>query len=658
MAIGPRARDDAPESLRIQAQRALAFLASVTLVAYLALRGGGYDLVVRQEVGLILWWSIAVAFTLGLLPAWRLDRPRWWALAALAALVGWTAFSLLWTQSDESSFAELARTLDYAGLIVLAWSAIGRDTWRAAAAGLSVGVVSIAVVAIVSRLFPSDFPTTAVERFFGPQRLSRPLDYWNALGCWCAMSIALALGWSAGLRDRLLRAASLATVPLAGAALYLTYSRGAVFAGAAGVAAVIALSPNRRTAAVHAALGVAATGLVVAVIRTQPAIADGRSGHGGIVVALALLGVCLACGVAAAWTEAKGLDGSPASIRWLRPGPIAVAALATIAIAAVGTGVVSGAGQVSSVSQSPSRTGDPAARLTSLGGARSDIWASAWRAFESKPLTGIGPGTFGLWWARDSDSATVFKDAHSLYLETLAELGVPGELALVATLGALLAAALRALTRVWRESHAWVVAGLVAAYFAFLVQAGVDWMWESTAVAAVAVGSVAIAAAASAERRQPRPALRWGRVAVVGIAVIAGAIQIPGIVSTDRVRASADALASGFDEDAARLASQAVSSEPWAADPYATRAFVELKSGELGRARIDVGRAIAREPTNWEHRQLLARIDIQAGDTRAAQRALTQMRALRPALAPEVRATKRALRSRSGDPRRLDRPSG
>ena len=637
-------------------QRAVAFLAAVALVAYLALRGGGYDLVVRQEVGLIVWWSIAVGFMLGLLPVSGLDRQRRWALAALGALVGWTALSLIWTQSGESSFAELARVLDYGGLVILVWAAVGRDTWRAAAAGLSVGVVSIVVVALAGRLFPTAFPTTAVERFFGPQRLSRPLDYWNAVGCWCAMSIAIALGWSSGVKDRLLRGAALATVPLAGAAVYLTYSRGAVFAAGAGVAAAVVLSPNRLTAAVHAAIGVAATGLAVAVIRTQPAIAEGTSGHGGIVVALALLGACLACGAAAGWT--MGLDGPPASSRWLRPGSIAAAVLATIALAAVGTGVVSGAGQVSGVKAAPAQTGDPAAHLTSLGGARSDIWASAWRAFESKPVTGIGPGTFGLWWARDSTSPTVFRDAHSLYLETLAELGVPGALALVATLGALLAVALRTLMGVWREGNAGIVAGLVAAYFAFLVQAGVDWMWESTAVAVVAIGSIALAATASVERRPSRAALRWPRVGAVAIALVGGAIQVPGIVSTDRVRAADDALASGFDDRAAELANQAVSSEPWAAGPYAARAFVELAGGELDRARIDVHRAIDREPTNWEHRLLLARIDIEAGASRAAQRALNEVRTLRPALAEEVRRTNRALRSRRGDGGRPGASSG
>jgi O-Antigen ligase len=640
-----RRRRTATDSARVQAQRALAFIVAAGLPVYLALRSGGYDIIVRQEVGLAAWWAIAVGFAFGLLPVARLGRSRSVALAGVAALVGWTALSLIWTQSDESSFAELARTLDYAGLLALAWSALNRATWRAAAAGLSAGAVAITAVAVASRLVPEEFPTTVVESFFGPERLSYPLGYWNAVGAWSAMTIALMLAWSAHLKDRAPRGVSLATVPVAGVALYLAYSRGGLFATAAGAAAVVALSRNRRSAAVHAAAAAVATGLVVAVIRTQPAIAHGTGGSGALIVALSLLGACLGCVVVAGWTQRKRLDGPAASLRWLRPRVIAAAAVVILALAGIGMGVVSGAGEESTAPRYPSQTGDPEAHLSSLGGARSDIWASAWRAFDSKPAIGIGPGTFGLWWARDSNSPTVFKDAHSLYLETLAELGVSGELALLATLGALLAAGLGALRRARRTIRAGVLAGLLAAYFAFLVQAGVDWMWESTAVAVVGIGAIAIAACASAEPRPPRRRLGWGRVLVVAIAVIAGAVQIPGIASTDRIRASAAALTAGLDQRAERYADEAVRSEPWAADAYGMRALVEIDHRELGRARMDAQRAIAREPTNWQHRLLLARIEIEAGDSRAAARALDQVRALRPALAPQVRRTKRELRS-------------
>ena len=77
------------------------------------------------------------------------------------------------------------------------------------------------------------------------------------------------------------------------------------------------------------------------------------------------------------------------------------------------------------------------------GTGREDIWRVAWRMVEDKPLIGVGAGNFdnasihyliapgGL--LRDDFIVDTQKDAHNLYLETLAELGLIG-LLLLATL--------------------------------------------------------------------------------------------------------------------------------------------------------------------------------------------------------------------------------
>ena len=44
----------------------------------------------------------------------------------------------------------------------------------------------------------------------------------------------------------------------------------------------------------------------------------------------------------------------------------------------------------------------------------------------TKPLTGTGSGTFEFWWARDGDTDETVRDTHSLYLQTLGELGIVG----------------------------------------------------------------------------------------------------------------------------------------------------------------------------------------------------------------------------------------
>src|SRR5207248_3711639 len=57
---------------------------------------------------------------------------------------------------------------------------------------------------------------------------------------------------------------------------------------------------------------------------------------------------------------------------------------------------------------------------------RLDNWTVAWRQFKSAPVVGHGAGTYQDAWARYRPNDHQVLDAHSLYLETLDELGVVG----------------------------------------------------------------------------------------------------------------------------------------------------------------------------------------------------------------------------------------
>ena len=115
--------------------------------------------------------------------------------------------------------------------------------------------------------------------------------------------------------------------------------------------------------------------------------------------------------------------------------------------------------------------------------------------------TGVGAGTFEFWWLSEADDPEYVRDAHSLYLEHLAELGLPGALLLVTALGGLLAIALAARRKLERPGDLGASVALTSAFAVFLVNAGVDWMWEETAVAVLAIGGVAVAAAGGSTRR-------------------------------------------------------------------------------------------------------------------------------------------------------------
>src|SRR5438128_89770 len=99
--------------------KALAFAVPAALVVYYALRGGSYDIVVRHEEALAVWWILGLGFAFGLLPRVRPPRGVLIPLGAIFLLAVWTALSLTWTESSERTFAELARVLHYGGLLVL-----------------------------------------------------------------------------------------------------------------------------------------------------------------------------------------------------------------------------------------------------------------------------------------------------------------------------------------------------------------------------------------------------------------------------------------------------------------------------------------------------------------------------------------------------------
>jgi O-antigen ligase len=106
-----------------------------------------------------------------------------------------------------------------------------------------------------------------------------------------------------------------------------------------------------------------------------------------------------------------------------------------------------------------------------VGGERAWYWHVAWKEVADAPVVGLGAGTFELAWLREQPIPYFVLDAHSLYLETLAELGLIGLGLLVVALAPPVAAAFRGAS-----------AAAAAAYVVFLVHAGVDWDWEMPVV--------------------------------------------------------------------------------------------------------------------------------------------------------------------------------
>jgi O-antigen ligase len=624
---GRRRRKSAATPRRLRARRAAGFVVALSLTLLLAFDGGGYDIVIRQEIGLAIWALIALGLAIGVFPRARLTPATWVALGGFGAFALLNLLAQTWTDSDERTTVELARVLQYGGLVVLAYLALNRYTWRGAALGFAAAALVVPFFAVGARLFP-DLLHDDVAQALHLDRLSYPLDYWNGVSCWGSMALAAALALSSNASRVEIRAAALATVPVSALAVYLTYSRFGAAAIAVAVIAAVALSRNRWTAVANALGGAAAAAVAILVTRGQDEIARATGDAGAGTVVLVLIGAAIGCALWALITSRAGFDRvrmDPRAARLSLAGTSLVALLAIVAL----HGPLNTAWDEFKNDKAPASSGGTV-RLSSLGGTRYDVWSTAVDAFEEDPWRGIGPGTFEFYWSQHGTGREFIRDAHSLYIEQAAELGIPGFLALLTAMGGLLWASIQACLQ-WRRRRE-IAAGsaVIAAFVVFLVYAGIDWMWELGAIGTLAIGGAAVAGAGGLERagsRQPGRRLRLGLT--VG-ALIVAAVQVPGLVSTQRIRQSESDLDRGDLSAALDAADQAVDAEPWAASPYATRALVLENSGALAAAAGDARDAIDRAPNDWRNHLLLARLEAEQGSRAAALAQLAQAQRLAP----------------------------
>jgi hypothetical protein len=112
--------------------------------------------------------------------------------------------------------------------------------------------------------------------------------------------------------------------------------------------------------------------------------------------------------------------------------------------------------------------GHPAGGLTA--NIRWSYWRVALDDYTAHPLLGSGAGSFGRYWAEHKTTHFGALDAHSLYVESLAELGPLGlasVLVFVAAVVRAAAARLKGLTSV-----------AAAGFVTYAVHTGIDWDWE------------------------------------------------------------------------------------------------------------------------------------------------------------------------------------
>ncbi|MFL5954891.1 MAG: O-antigen ligase family protein [Gaiellaceae bacterium] len=446
-------------------------------------------------------WAAALALVLGA----SADRVRrdWPWLVAAGALLLWTLASAIWSVEPAQSVLESRRMLVYAAVVLALIVLARRGSAPILLAGAHAGIVALVLLAL-ARYFvvPRSF-----DQFEG-YLLSEPLGYANAVGILSVMGILLSIGAATDSGHRVVRATSGAAVPLCAAALTLSESRASWLAFGIGLAATIALHRSPWSV-VRMAAALALPAATATVIARYSGLGTLDTPHlGRPVVALAAV-VCSALAAVAAVLAAR----RPVGRAGRRTRGLVVAAVA-------GAGVL-GIGAIVSAS---------------LTEPRSLYYHVAWREFLAHPLLGSGAGTFGRYWLLSGPVGQWggALDAHSLYLETLAELGPVGLCLLIAFLLYPLRATVAHRARPF-------VPAAAGATIAFYVHAGLDWDWELPALVVAALACAAAVAFSETQEAAAEPSAGLpsaARAATLAAALLAGVAAIAGARSTTEPSAS------------------------------------------------------------------------------------------------------------------------
>jgi O-antigen ligase len=183
---------------------------------------------------------------------------------------------------------------------------------------------------------------------------------------------------------------------------------------------------------------------------------------------------------------------------------------------------------------------------------RQELWKGAWQMFQSHPLSGVGVGNypvyqseytkFGVSLTRTPMRPSLGENAHNLYLQTLAELGLPGLLLLMGTLCAFFIAGLRRVRVMESGIRRSLLMGALGGIVAFCVDAlsSPSWQLGQASLFFWLVLGLGVAALRPHARREetteaPSPLLAPAFARTVAVAVSLGLVALLPSVSVSQV---------------------------------------------------------------------------------------------------------------------------
>lgn len=601
---------------------------------FLAFQAGGYFPGSTALVAVVFSVLLVLRTSLAERPLSGLSWPLALAGGALAGLAAWQTVSMAWSEAPGRALIEADRTLLYL-LILLLFGSFARSQTRLRwlVRGLALTVFVLCAVSLATWLFPDQLSTSSGLL---DNRLSFPVTYWNTLGLLAAVGAILSFHLAVDENEpRVLKVLGASAVPIVVTALFFTFSRGALATTAVGLAAYFLLARSRYLVTAAVAIGVPTAAVLVAASEANLLASVGSSIGERAAQGRSLAPIIVGSGLVAGLLRASflPLDSRLSRLRVSRRFRVAaIATMATTALAGVVVAFALGAPAAverqieRSVASSSLRSEDARTRLLNpTSSARTALWAVAVNSFERSSAIGEGAGTFPLLWQRDRPAALTARDGHSLFLETLSEVGLVGLFLLALSLGAIFSR----LALGSRGPNRAVYAALFAVTLAWGLRAGIDWDWEMPVVTAwvLAIGGASLARRSGARRGRVHPAFRLlGGFAIVVVALLPARIA----VSEARLENARATLRAEDCEASRREARAAADAMPPRAEPYELLAYCELDDARYVSAVTEMQKAASRDPLNWRYRWGLAIAKGAAGNGAGALLDTQRARRLNP----------------------------
>ncbi len=550
------------------------------------------------------WGWVALAFlvpTTVLLILDRVEMPGRLrvAFASLTTLLGlWIALSAFWSVSTPASVREVERTLVYIALALAIALVLRRGDGLAVVSGTTLGILLVVSYGLGTRLVPDRLGSP--DDAFNDYRLAAPIGYWNSFGLLAAIGTVLAVGAVAHARRAWQAALAAAVVPWLLVGLYFTFSRGSTLALAFALVATIALDP-RRLRLIWSLIALApAAGTAVAISSRQSALttedssveAAAAQGHR---LAWILLGLVLGS-AALGYFAHRIADATPVDRGRRRLADLAllVLAAASIAIGFVAAGGDSVFGNLRERFEAAPTSGGSTlnGRLFSVSGnGRGETIGVAWDMASAHPVAGMGAGSFEYVWYERRPSEQVVRDAHSLYAETLAEIGVVGLVLLLCLLLVPVVAAIRG-----RRTRFVAPAG--GAFLAWVAAAALDWHWEMVGVTTSAFLAAGVALVA-AERRPRSPLSVPVRGSVLAATILLSVAATWSLVGNQALFAAREAV-DREDWSAAREHGRRANALLfWSAEPHLVLGDAAAGLGDRKEALRNYRDAVDADPRSW-----------------------------------------------------------